>query len=1019
MSRIHTVLASLVAFLTTVAASAAVLEVDPDGSGDHVTIQAAIDAAANGDVILIAPGSYDEFLDTAGKTLTLRGANGASQTAIDPTGDSGVLLTAANAESGLRVENLTFRNGRGASMVSLGEDASATFVACRFIGGIAADGAALSMDGATATFENCEFISNQASARGGAIKAANSTLEFENCAFTSNQCSGSEGGALHLTSCTMTLDACEFISNRCHSGGTSHGGVIWANGLQGSWSECEFRSNQATASDGARGGDAYLLNATIEIEAGTFESSLAAVSRSCSCGFVNNAEGGALYCGSGTMLGVYGSEFMQTRADAYAGRSNGSNYSTGNSRARGGAVVFVDGGTGSIRASMFFDAIAKSRAAGGCCVYFANANAYGGAIFVSGASPLLEACTFTDGRSEIQRSGAQTGTQIAYGAAIYLESLASPTILFCTFENGATIDNGNVSGQGAAIYSTGQSSPFLSGCAFIGNASGDAGAYYSNDSSPSFAACLFQQNSGGAIRSVGSGGYFPQVGGSTFCGNTGGNINGTWFDNEGNAFVNECGADCNGNGLDDAYEIATETATDCNGNGALDACEIEATPALDCNGNGTLDACESTAGNDCDGDGILNSCESDCNKNGLPDDCEILAGNGTDCDGDGTLDSCQIAADPSIDCNGNGLPDSCDGDCDGDGAADSCQIAADPGLDCDGNGVLDSCEMSGADINNNDVLDACEGLQLTGVSIEVAPITGVLRTATSPLPLSAVCYRIYATFSSPNAQVVGVFGAPDEGPLRLEATDGFYNDPMGGNTASNRPCDPNGNFPELAFDSFVTVGGDCSGNSLEQAVGLEFSAFNSGGGLDDDNGIVVLTPDEPQGFAGADGRVLIAQLTSRDGSPPEGQVNLAGFNSDGSEFLAYAMTWGDPALVDCNGNGQQDALDIGEGLSLDCNVDGIPDDCQTSNPNRDCNDNGTPDWCDITAGTSEDGNNNGVPDECECEGDLNGDSLVNVDDILLVILGWGEPGGAGDANGDGIVDALDLSLVITAYGGCL
>ena len=185
------------------------------------------------------------------------------------------------------------------------------------------------------------------------------------------------------------------------------------------------------------------------------------------------------------------------------------------------------------------------------------------------------------------------------------------------------------------------------------------------------------------------------------------------------------------------------------------------------------------------------------------------------------------------------------------------------------------------------------------------------------------------------------------------------------------------------------------------------------------DGIVLLNPDDAQGTPDGDGRVLVAQLTTLDGSPPDGRFNLIGTNADGSDFQAFQMTWGEPALVDCNGNGIQDAQDIGGGSSLDCNLDGIPDECQTKDPYRDCNDNGTPDWCDISDGTSADINGNGIPDECECEGDLNGDGQVNVDDIIIVILNWGEIGeNPGDANNDGLVDGMDLGLVITAFGGC-
>ena len=66
---------------------------------------------------------------------------------------------------------------------------------------------------------------------------------------------------------------------------------------------------------------------------------------------------------------------------------------------------------------------------------------------------------------------------------------------------------------------------------------------------------------------------------------------------------------------------------------------------------------------------------------------------------------------------------------------------------------------------------------------------------------------------------------------------------------------------------------------------------------------------------------------------------------------------------DCNGNGIEDACDIGGGTSSDCQTDGIPDECQLQG--NDCNLNLRPDECDIDSGGSFDANANGIPDECE------------------------------------------------------
>ncbi|MCB9916042.1 MAG: hypothetical protein H6828_13010 [Planctomycetes bacterium] len=50
--------------------------------------------------------------------------------------------------------------------------------------------------------------------------------------------------------------------------------------------------------------------------------------------------------------------------------------------------------------------------------------------------------------------------------------------------------------------------------------------------------------------------------------------------------------DCDGNGVPDACDVASGGAADCDGNGVPDACQIAANDALDANLNGVLDACE-------------------------------------------------------------------------------------------------------------------------------------------------------------------------------------------------------------------------------------------------------------------------------------------------------------------------------------------------------------------------------------------------------------------------------------------
>ena len=1009
-------------------AMADVLTVYLDGSGDYTAIQDAIDASASGDTILVGPGSYNERLDPAGKDLTIRGINGYPQTIVDPGGGGGTLLTVANGENDLTIEGLSFRNGQNTPMTVLNAKTNSRFISCRWLGGTATEGAAMKIDGATASFLNCQWVSNISTSLGGAIHASNADLDFIGSKFVTNQCSGTRGGAIWISNSTFDLDDTEFSSNQCNTGSESFGGAIYMSGTNGAWNDCLFRGNVASCLNDintgktARAGDVYMSASSPIVTGSIFEDSLADSYEDDLGGQTVASEGGSLYVEGGASPVFQACTWLSPTARSWCRERTGFSNEYAYSRAFGGMMVVSSSAAPRLQSCSITGAAADAFGEGtngSSSSYQARVStiARGGAIYSQqDAGIVLDRCDLEDCIAVRESVSHAHGENLAKGGALYLENLASPSIQSCTITNCE-------SEYGGGIYATEQSSPFVSNSVFSGNtATARAGAIYSYNAAPAFAGTLFQANTaptGGAFYIEGVDGYFPQVGTSTFCGNAPEDFVGQYIDDDGNAFLTDCGDDCNGNGISDAYEIETGDGADCNDNGALDSCEIAARPGLDCDQDGTLDSCQAAGGDDCDGDGILDECEADCDGDGTPDDCQILEGSGTDCDNDGTLDACQIANDPSLDCNGNGLPDTCDPDCDGDGTPDDCQIAGDPSIDCNGDDIPDTCQIASADVNNDGILDDCQALDFTGVQVEIAPITGVFRGDGSLIPIAAVCYRIYATFDDPGAHLIGLFGSPKTGSMIFTTNGGLYHDPDGGDLASDRPCDPAGLYPELVYDSLLTVGGGCASDSFEQNVGVDFTGFNTTGSMVETDGIVLVNPDDLQGMPDANGRVLVAQLTTLDGSVPEGRFSLVGTNADGSDFQAFQVSWGEPVLVDCNGNGVQDALDIGVASSRDCNLDGIPDECQTDDPDRDCNDNGTPDWCDISSGVSVDANGNGIPDECECEGDVNGDGLVNVDDIIIVILNWGEIGETpGDANNDGIVDGQDLGLVIMAFGGC-
>lgn len=81
--------------------------------GDYATIQAGIDAAVDGDVVLVSPGTYAENIDFQGKAIAVRSDQGPENTAIDgggtTNGSIGVMFHSGE-DYGSVIEGFTITN---------------------------------------------------------------------------------------------------------------------------------------------------------------------------------------------------------------------------------------------------------------------------------------------------------------------------------------------------------------------------------------------------------------------------------------------------------------------------------------------------------------------------------------------------------------------------------------------------------------------------------------------------------------------------------------------------------------------------------------------------------------------------------------------------------------------------------------------------------------------------------------------------------------------------------------------
>lgn len=177
--------------------------VDQNGQGDYLVIQEAIDAAVDGDEILVRAGSYSESLDLRGKMLDLIGEAGSASTIIDGGGSGSVLLARFIPTGVPTIRGFTFMNGNGTILRSPQRDG-------RYGGGVLVDAAA-------PRFEDCVFSGNVANYGGGAFSLAGAPL-FLRCRFTGND-AGNGGGIGAMEDAGTRLVDCDIEGNTGVFGG--------------------------------------------------------------------------------------------------------------------------------------------------------------------------------------------------------------------------------------------------------------------------------------------------------------------------------------------------------------------------------------------------------------------------------------------------------------------------------------------------------------------------------------------------------------------------------------------------------------------------------------------------------------------------------------------------------------------------------------------------------------------------------------------------------------------------------
>jgi hypothetical protein len=257
--------------------------------GPKATIQAGINAAAAGDDILVAPGTYFEAIDFLGKAVNLHSAAGPEVTIIDATGLDASVVTCASGEGPSTVlAGFTITGGAGTPFGHgtfggglYNVASSPTVRYCNFLANSCSDGGGIAnVDGSAPTITDCIFNSNWGWDHGGGITneysspyIARCTFQWNvatygggienhyeapyviDCLFFGNSASGG-GGGQDTTESDGTAVNCVFSANYAGHGAAwySNGGAVWVEGGSPLFVNCTMTENWAAGHHPSGGG---------------------------------------------------------------------------------------------------------------------------------------------------------------------------------------------------------------------------------------------------------------------------------------------------------------------------------------------------------------------------------------------------------------------------------------------------------------------------------------------------------------------------------------------------------------------------------------------------------------------------------------------------------------------------------------------------------------------------------------------------------------------------------------------
>ena len=344
--------------------------------GTYANIQAGLNAAASGDVVLVASGTYVENLTWPSvQGITLLSVSGPSNTIIDGGSANRVITfpTGQNFTNTTIIEGFTVQNGLLTASTS--------------------HGAGIYAKDCSAILRNLIIKDNTITgagwAFGGGVYAENSpTLLVENCTFENNEVNSTDwsygAGIYYESSTDASISNCTFTGNRgIGSGGSAraYGGAIYSDG-------CDLNIEDVLITDTYMNTDKYINGGALFMNGGTCTLNNVQIERTITTANSGRVYGGGIYYKDGgvsTWNNIIVND-QDIQADNYIW----------------GGAIYLNNSSPTINNCTFSNSHCTS----------SGERVYGGGVYVSGGDPNFNKVNMTCNET--------FSTSYNYGAGFYI-----------------------------------------------------------------------------------------------------------------------------------------------------------------------------------------------------------------------------------------------------------------------------------------------------------------------------------------------------------------------------------------------------------------------------------------------------------------------------------------------------------------------------------------------------------------------------------------------------------------------